>query len=70
MHAHEIEPIFLLRAWLEEFDLAVAKRSEQTFVPYIAHAIKCKLRPTFLEQHRFNKDVVRLGCTSIVVDQS
>ncbi len=39
MYTHEIEPIFLLHTWLEEFDLAISEGPKQSLIPDIAHAI-------------------------------
>lgn len=39
MNAHEVEPVFLLCARLEELDLSISECSEKTLVPHITHAV-------------------------------
>lgn len=70
MDAHQIEPILLLCAWLEEFDLAIAKCPEQTLIPYIAHAVQSELGLSFLQQDRLDHNIVGFRCSTVVVDQT
>lgn len=70
MDTHQVEPVFLLRARLEELDLAVPKCPKQTLIPDIAHSVQGKLGAAFLQQYRLYSDVVRLGSSSVVIEQS
>jgi len=39
MYTHQVEPVVLLRAWLEEFDLSVSERPKEPLISDITHAI-------------------------------
>lgn len=58
VHAHQIKPIVLLRSRLVEFDFAIAECAIQSFIADIAHAVKRKLCPALLQQHRLDGNVI------------
>lgn len=70
VHAHEIEPLIFVRTRLEELDVSVTKCAKQPLVSHIAHAIEGKLRAPFLKENRLYGNAVRLGRSSVVVDQA
>lgn len=48
MDAHQIEPVLLLGARLEEFYLPIPESPKKTFVSYVTHAIECQFGVSFL----------------------
>lgn len=68
--AHEVEPILLLRARPIELDLSITKGAKEPLIPNIAHPIQSKLGSTFLQQNGLDKNIVRLWCPSVVIDES
>ena len=49
MDTHEVEPVVLLPAGLEEFDFVVTKCPEQSLISNIAHTIQSKFGLAFLQ---------------------
>jgi hypothetical protein len=70
MNTHEIEPIVLLCARLEELDLAIPEGSEEAFITDVAHSVQRELCATLLKKYRLDSDFVCLGHATIVVYES
>lgn len=70
MYAQDIEPVILLHAGLEECDVVVLERPEETLVANVAHTIQRKLCTAFLQQHWFDLELVCFRHLAIVVDEA
>lgn len=70
MDAHNVEPVPRLDAGLEELDVTVSKRSEQTLVAHVAHAIQSEFSLSFLKKNWLDVDVVGLWCAAVVIEQT
>ena len=70
MYTHKVEPIALLRAGLEEFDLAISESSKETLVTNVAHTIQSEFGAALLKKYRLDSNLICLGHTTVVIHQS